>query len=86
MEGFSNSQLVMIAEIKPIIEQMKKEGKGYKEIRQACLNEYKESHWLITDQRQRDEAIAGALFAYAMNDKQRKAALELREATGYLVV
>lgn len=86
MEGFSNTQLIMITEIKPIIEQMRGEGKEYKEIRQTCMDRYKESHWLITDQRQRDEAIAGALFAHAMDDKQREATLELKKLTGYIMV
>lgn len=86
MKGFSNTQLIMITEIKVVIEQMKEEGKGYKEIRQACLNKFRESHWLITNQKQRDEAIAGALFAYGMDEEQRKAVLKLKEVAGYLLV
>lgn len=86
MEGFNNCQLIMITEIKPLITQLKEEGKEYKEIRQACLDKYKDSHWLVTEQRQRDEAIAGALFAHAMNDEQRESVLELKKATGYLLV
>lgn len=86
MEEFSNSQLVMITEIKAVIEQMKGEGKEYGEIRQHCLSKFKESHWLITDQRQRDEAIAGALFTYAMNNEQKEAVLKLKKETGFLLV
>lgn len=86
MEGFSNSQLVMITEVNLLIEQMKGEGKEYKEIRQACIDKYGRSHWLIIDQRQRDEAIAGALFAYAMDDEQREAVIELKKLTGYLLI
>lgn len=83
---FSNSQLVMITDVKILIDKMKEEGKDYAAIKKACLEKYKDSHWLITNQRQRDEAIAGALFAHAMDDEQRKAVVKLKELTGHILV
>lgn len=83
---FNNCQLIMIAELQTVIEPLKVQGKEYAEIREVVQEKTKDGHWLITDQRQRDECIAAALIAYGMNEEQRQAALEMKKLTGYIIV
>jgi len=85
MADFRNCQLIMIAELRERIEYLQKQGKEYKEIRAFIVDNYGKEHWLVTDQRGRDEAIAAALMAYAMTKEQRKAVLELKELTGLII-
>jgi hypothetical protein len=81
-----NAQMIMITEMKPMIEKLKEEGKEYLKIKEAVLKKYKDGHWLITDNTRREEAIGAALFAYAMDDDMREKVKELQKVTGRIFV
>lgn len=86
MVELDNTQLIIVAEIKPIIEKLKEEGKEYPQIREAVLDKFKDGHWLVADKRKREESIAAALFVYAMTDELRAKTKEVKEITGHLFV
>ncbi len=81
-----NTVKIMIAEIHPEIERMKEAGKTYPEIKEAIMQRYGESHWLVTDKVLREQAIAGALLVYAMDDEQREAVREIQNLTGIRIL
>jgi hypothetical protein len=66
----SNSQCVLIAELKLLIDRMKSEGTKYEEIKAKAI-EYGKSHWLVITEKDQNIAIGLALYQYAMDDKQR---------------
>jgi len=77
----TNLQMVMVTELRILIEGMKKEGAEYPAIREACIKKGRD-HYLVTDKKQQDDAIGAALYAFAMDDKQREATDMLSELIG----
>lgn len=85
--GLTNTQLVMITDIKHRIEALQKEGKDYPVLRQVILDEFLEpNYWCITNKREREMAVGAALLAYAMNDEQRDAVKNFKEETGMFIL
>ena len=85
MHKFNNCQLIMIAELREDIIRLKEQGKEYKDIRFAIVEKYKDSHWLVTNQREREESIGAALISYAMTEEQQEAVSELKKLTGQIL-
>ena len=81
----NNLQFILIAEVKIDIGRLKQEGKSYSEIRLAIIDKY-ETHWLLTDKAQREQAIGAALYAYGMGDEERQQAQELKDLIGHMIV
>lgn len=79
----NNTQRIMVTELKIIIERMKAEGVDYQAIREKCIEEGREN-WIVTDIKEQDDAIAAALYLYAMDEKGREALNELSKILGVL--
>ena len=74
----TNTQAVMVTELKITIERMKAEGADFQAIREECIKEGR-GHWLVTDTKQQDDAIGAALYLYAIDEKGREAMNMLSE-------
>ena len=68
----TNTQMVMVTELEILIKRMKEEGAEFQAIKEACIEKGR-GNWLVTDKKQQDDAIGAALYAFAMDDKQREA-------------
>ena len=74
-------QKVMVTELKFVIERMMAEGADFQAIREECIKKGRK-HWLVTDMKQQDDAIAAALYLYAMDEKGREAMNVFSELIG----
>ena len=66
-----NCQLILVDDLKRQIKKSLEEGKNKDLIRQECI-ELAKNHWLVTKQRDKDEAIGAALYLYLANDKEKE--------------
>ncbi len=80
-DELTNTQTMLITELKDAIKKLKKEGAEYPAIKDKCMK-IAESHWLVTHKYLQKQAVAVALHMYALTDEQKEAQAKLRDITG----